>query len=387
MACRQQILTRLGKYGPAFLKAMNIGVLSLDAVGLALTCVVVGKKLETNDLTFMDAFNLALQVYFLHGQVCNTIEIHKMFSANKNVAPPKRLTKTQKRNLQKRRAKALKRGQPLSSNAVKVTEVGEYPFDSMKLVARQFGPKCLTFLRKHFPREQLVVEFLNDMKRLISSFWRGRMTTKDFFLNLAYHLSNLVQILSNDIESLKPYAKWFKVILDANAAGIAYNGFQRVNDNEDAINEELDQMMEQTPDARGNDGSAAEDDWAASNPSAADDGIIRRIEVEMILNAVKRLIGKSSVPENSAKLLVFADGVKYVQNVLVTEVIGKYEKSFSATMNILRDEDKAATALACVGVKSGEHFFPNRVYLEKILSKAAENVAQFVEISDCVVGR
>lgn len=388
LACRQQIMNRLGKWAPAVLRAMNIGVLTLDAAGLIFQSVVFHDKWNSGDLTMMDALNLVLQVYLLHGQISNTIEIHRMLSSNSTAAPV-RLTKTQKRNLRKRRAKAAKRGQPLNSTTVKVTESGG-TFESMKCMALNFGVTAVTFLLKHFHRDEIIIQFLNDVKQLVSNLWKGNISPEDFFLNLELHVRNLMQILKDDIDSLRRYSNLFGFEPDVNASGAAYNGFQMVNDSEDAISEELDRMIHQIP-AGINDPSAPEDDSIVSEPSvesaAENDGIMEWIDAKLILNTVETLISKCIVHQNSAMLLVFAEGVKYICSVLITELVEKYELLFSLNMSFLNDPEEVAKALNLLGIKTGEHFFPARAELEEILSNTAEKVEKFIEATEYTVGK
>lgn len=389
LACRQQFINRFGTWAPRILRSMNIGVLSLDAVGLAFNSYVFYEKWSADELTYMDAFNLVLQVYLLHGQLSNTIEVHRMLSSNSTAAPP-RLTKSQKRNLRKRRAKAAKRGQVLSPNTVSVTEVSGNSFESMKFIAKMLAGSSVAFLRRHFPREQVIIEFLTDMKQLISKLWNNEIDSKDFFLNLVFHIRNLVEILTNDIDSLKRYSFLFGVEPDVNVVGATYNGIQNVNDSEDIISEELDRMIQEISGDH-HEPSAPEHDLIDSEsliePVAQDDGIMKRIDVELILNAVKRLISKCIVHQNSAMLLVFGEAVKYIRSVVVTELVDKYELAFSVNMALLNDTEKVTEVLTAVlGVKIGEHFFPARAELEEKLSEAVEKIEQFVEVAEYALG-
>ncbi len=342
-------------------------------------------KFRNDQLSSRDIFNLSLQLFVLYGAVVNVRDMHRTLSEvqqgnvgvnNLNVSN-KKLTKTQKRNLQKRRAKARQRELETGANAVRVVECDRYA--SVKQIAFHGGLFGVKFLLQRFPRAEVIVDELVQVRNLITAYVSERINLMELIYGFSQHLENLSIILKEDLGNIRTFlAERFPSV--PNNDDVA----QLMNNEMDRIEQASEDIYTVSVETNSTTESPVTHEENYQEPDNSDQR--RPSNHKIILEAAKCIIMKCEVLESGiAVVLSFHDALMFVIKELET-FFEKYDYLLSFNTERV-GEEKAKRMLQILGTKTETDFFPNKKMLDEQAMKAADKVDEFLDSNAHVRGR
>ena len=359
-------------------QVLNASVLVLDSSFLFMTAYDFIKKLKAGTITSRDVFDLSLQLFLVCGSIVQARDMHRLIEQSR-FSPPevmnRKLTRTQKRNLQKRRAKARARGEfsvalpPSSEVSNKTRSIGENDvYSSLKMFSLRVGSLGVNVMMHMYPRSEVILNYFYDLRDLLKATFVDRtMNLKEFFQQVFYHSRNLCTIIEQDVLRMREILRRFipnPLIYDNEVIA------QNMNNEMDRINEVADEsipMLE--PEVLEN-----TETQNVENDQTVD------TDDNLILKFVCKSCTKYKLTNDTAdaQVSLFHNLLIFTANYVDESCVRLFDETFYTTSRRI-GEEKATMMVSALGRKTGNDFYPSVAFLEKVLEDSKTMEQEFMK--------
>jgi hypothetical protein len=357
-------------------KVLNISTIVLDSSFLVINACDFIAKLRTGTVTSRDVFDLSLQIFLVCGAVTQARDIHTALKKSQ-LSPSglvnKKLTKTQKRNLLRKRAKARARGEELSIVSASSSEttnsmaVGENDvFSSLKSFSLKIGSFGLNVMMNIYPRAELLLHYYYDLRDLIKATFVNRtMQVKEFLQQLFYHSRNLYTILRQDIERMKEILRLCIPDQSINNNELVA---QTMNNEMDRINAAAEELM-----------PTLQLETLEETESLVDEiALIEQTPWDLILRFVQKTCSKYTIKDTAdAQISFFHTMLVVTTNYVEENCVKLFNETFQRSSKVI-GVDKAKLMASVLGTKSDNDFYPTIACMEKVLEDSKLMLQEFM---------
>ncbi|XKL65646.1 hypothetical protein PGB90_009066 [Kerria lacca] len=375
------LTARYGVWVGRSITSLNYSLLIFDAGFLGLNIYNSVQAYNNNTLSATDVFNLSLQILIFYGAVSNVREMHEFLNKSdtqKSVnVTNKKLTKTQKRNLQRRIAKALKREQQgIVTDTVKVSDTNNETSFRLWALGSAIG---ITLLLRVYPRAEIILRELFEIRNIFISFIRKSITLEDFFFKIIDHFNNLYEIIKNDLEHISSYFKnYFRRTPVSD--NIVYLTSDRVDTIQQSIQDNMNEIDDDT--AQGTVYEIQNDEETYSEQQTNEEYEVPLYE--KILHSVRYIVKSCQIKQTTvAVICVYHETVLFVTEALL-QYKSKYDTLYDKNANIV-GEEKAKLMLKALGTKTSNDYILNKDVLDEEILKIKDRIFEFCKNNSNIV--